>query len=135
EIVVHPVDQLQPAARFHLGQVRDQVPDGPGVSGTAGPQPERAAQFVVVPRQHPPAADAADGGRGQRGGGGLVHPSLGVGERQYAGAGQLPPQDRQRPLGGLVRRADLTPLDPLRIVAAGDRVGGGRRDRVRRGGI
>src|SRR5690606_31178513 len=105
----------------------DEVPDGPGVPGAAGPQPERAAQFVVVPGHHAPAAYAADRRRGERGGGGLVHAALGIGERQHLRAVQFPAQGRDRPVRGLVRWGRLPPLDLSRGVRGAPVHGGSGR--------
>ena len=41
-----------PVCDLDLGQLGDQVPDRAGVTGAAGAQSERAAQLVVVPRDH-----------------------------------------------------------------------------------
>jgi hypothetical protein len=89
------------------------MPYCPGVPGAAGPQAERAAQLVVVPGQHATAAHAADRGRGEHGGGGLVHATLGIGERQHPGRAKLAAHQRDGALQVLVR-GGLPPLDPGR---------------------
>src|SRR5262249_39679432 len=55
---------------------------------------------VVVPGQHAPAADRADGRRAQYGGGGLVYPTLRVGERDHLRAAEVLPQQVDQLLHG-----------------------------------
>src|SRR4051794_39760744 len=86
--------------------------DRPGVPGRSGSEPERAAQLVVVPRNHATAPDAADRRRGQHGGGRLVYAALRIREREHPRAAQIPAQRTDQLLDAATGGRGGLPFDP-----------------------